>query len=344
MGNVYFNTPARDITSELAKAALEDRERAKQIDLTKLSPRDSLDSFETKNLSDMLYEWYPNYYEKQPMPKSLFGNRFGYDMQKQIGSYMRNFYTGKISANELEAFFEECCLAMRKHVASERWTSGDDERDQQKIVGEIYEIFAKENARAASYANNMEGEAMNMLYGGREDDWVYYNSDYHYKCEETKKILQNAAENMANKWGIPAVDTEEIEKNSGFTLDGGFDFNSRWNFSFRNQVGRASIADESVIPPEHFKFFYKEGESQDGGDLWCSRDGLEMKRKVPFYTSGDSLKGQIFSLKRLLGDFFQAGNKDDLGFLSNFTIFTRMYSYKSKINDIFGNFACELFE
>ncbi len=167
MGNVYFNTPARDITLELAKAALEDRERAKQIDLTKLSPRDFLDSFETKNLSDMLYEWYPNYYEKQPMPKSLFGNRFGYDMQKQIGSYMRNFYTGKISENELEAFFEECCLAMRKHVASERWTSGDDEMDQQKIVGEIYEIFAKENARAASYANNMEGEAMNMLYGGR---------------------------------------------------------------------------------------------------------------------------------------------------------------------------------
>lgn len=83
MGNVYFNTPARDITLELAKAALEDRERAKQIDLTKLSPRDFLDSFETKNLSDMLYEWYPNYYEKQPMPKSLFGNRFGYDMQKQ---------------------------------------------------------------------------------------------------------------------------------------------------------------------------------------------------------------------------------------------------------------------
>lgn len=97
MQNVYFNTSAKDIVSELPKATWEDKEKVKQIDLTKLSPVSSLDSFETKNLTDMLYELYPNYYAKQPMPKSLFGNRFGYDMQKEIGQYMRDFYTGNLS-------------------------------------------------------------------------------------------------------------------------------------------------------------------------------------------------------------------------------------------------------
>ena len=149
MQNVYFNTSAKDIVSELPKATWEDKEKVKQIDLTKLSPVSSLDSFETKNLTDMLYELYPNYYAKQPMPKSLFGNRFGYDMQKEIGQYMRDFYTGNISQSDLADFFEECCQSMRKYAAGKRWTSGDDGVDQQKIVGEIYEIFAKENARAA---------------------------------------------------------------------------------------------------------------------------------------------------------------------------------------------------
>ena len=93
MQNVYFNTSAKDIVSELPKATWEDKEKVKQIDLTKLSPVSSLDSFETKNLTDMLYELYPNYYAKQPMPKSLFGNRFGYDMQKvnSIQLYIKIF-------------------------------------------------------------------------------------------------------------------------------------------------------------------------------------------------------------------------------------------------------------
>lgn len=336
MQNVYFNTSAKDIVSELPKATWEDKEKVKQIDLTKLSPVSSLDSFETKNLTDMLYELYPNYYAKQPMPKSLFGNRFGYDMQKEIGQYMRDFYTGNISQSELADFFEECCQSMRKYAAGKRWTSGDDGVDQQKIVGEIYEIFAKENARAAVYANDLEGETMNMSYGGRKDDWVYYNSDYHYKCEKTKKMLQEAAEDMTNKWGIPSVDTEEIEKNSGFTVDGGFDFNSVWNFVSRNLKGQSNIEDESIVPPENFKFFYKEGSSPDGGDLWCSMNGRETRRKVPFCASDDGLQGDIFSLKSLLGDFFRTGNMGDWDFLSNFRVFTRWYAYRSGINNTPG--------
>ena len=102
-------------------------------------------------------------------------------------------------------------------------------------------------------------------------------------------MLQEAAEDMTNKWGIPSVDTEEIEKNSGFTVDGGFDFNSVWNFVSRNLKGQSNIEDESIVPPENFKFFYKEGSSPDGGDLWCSMNGRETRRKVPFYTSDDGL-------------------------------------------------------
>ena len=54
---------------------------------------------------------------------------------------------------------------------------------------------------------------------------------------DVKEALGNMANEVARKWGIGAIDTEEIEKNSDLTLDGGFNFNSGWNFSYRNQAG-----------------------------------------------------------------------------------------------------------
>ena len=72
-----------------------------------------------------------------------------------------------------------------------------------------------------------------------------------------KESLGAMANEMAGKWGTGAIDTEEIEKNSDLTLDGGFDFNSGWNFSYRNQAGRASMADEAAEPPMGLKFFTK---------------------------------------------------------------------------------------
>ena len=47
------------------------------------------------------------------MPKSTFGDSFGYDMQKDISSHMTDFYAGKVSRDELNSYFEECCTSMR---------------------------------------------------------------------------------------------------------------------------------------------------------------------------------------------------------------------------------------
>lgn len=108
--------------------------------------------------------------------------------------------------------------------------------DNQQIVSEVYEVFAKMNARAARNANYDEGLAENQAYGGRSDGWGYYNSDYYYQCEEAKGLLRQAAGYVTGQWEIPAVDFEEIEQNTIFTLDGKLDFNSCWNWEYRNRV------------------------------------------------------------------------------------------------------------
>lgn len=49
------------------------------------------------------------------------------------------------------------------------------------VISQVYEIFAKENARAARRANYDEGAEINKSYGCRNYDWVYYNADYYYQ-------------------------------------------------------------------------------------------------------------------------------------------------------------------
>lgn len=113
------------------------------------------------------------------MPKSNFGDSFGYDMQKDISSHMTDFYAGKVSRDELNSYFEECCTSMRTYRTSQHQTSGTNEADNTQIVSEMYEVFAKENARAASQANYQEGKALNeKYYSDSHSDWTYYNSDY----------------------------------------------------------------------------------------------------------------------------------------------------------------------
>ena len=86
---------------------------------------------------------------------------------------------------------------------SQHQTSGTNEADNTQIVSEMYEVFAKENARAASQANYQEGKALNeKYYSDSHSDWTYYNSDYYYQCNETNAALRESVKQMIEKSGI----------------------------------------------------------------------------------------------------------------------------------------------
>lgn len=101
---------------------------------------------------------------------------------------------------------------------------------------------------------------------------------------------------MAKQWDVPAIDTKAIKENSKLTLDGGFDFNSGWNHHFRRQYSRSSIENEMLVPPEGFKLYYKEHNSQtDLGILVIWADENKKEVGILFYTTPESLKGQIYN-------------------------------------------------
>ena len=107
----------------------------------------------------------PNFSISKGMPKSIFADQFGYDMQKDISEHMKEFYAGKINKDELNDYFEECCSSMRIYRTQQCQTSGQNDNDNEQIVGQMYEIFAKENLRVARDVNYLEGEKINLTCG-----------------------------------------------------------------------------------------------------------------------------------------------------------------------------------
>ena len=141
------------------------------------------------------------------MPKSTFGDSFGYAMQKEISDYMQDFYAGKVSSEDLDSYFEKCCTSMRTYRIGQHQTSGTNEADNTQIVSEMYEVFVKENARAAGQANYQEGNALNeKYYSDGHSDWTYYNSDYYYQCNDTNAALRESAWKMTEKWELGGID------------------------------------------------------------------------------------------------------------------------------------------
>ena len=310
------------------------------------------DSFETATKPlEYVCDCYLNYNIVTGMPKSTFGDTFGYDMQKDISSYMKDFYAGKISQEELDSYFEECCTFMRIYRTQQHQTTGTNAADNTQIISEMYEIFAKENARAARQANYQEGKEMNTSSypGTGEDDWTYYNADYYYQCDETNEELRQSVLKMCEKWDLTAIDCEEIEKNSKYTLDGGFDFNSGWNWDFRNQVGRSSMAVEEAVPPKDFKMFFKQSITPDAKDIYTAFKGKlkisvgesEYEADIPFKILRTGPEGEIFNAWNLMKEHLGKWEENDeiKNFLSNISVFTRRYSSVTRINDRFGDYV-----
>lgn len=282
-------------------------------------------------------ENYNDIMQVKGMPGSIFGDKFGYEMQKEIANYMKSYYDGETGKEDIENYFYECCTSMRVYLAQTRQTTGTNEKDTTQILSQIYEMFAKENQRMANYANYQEGLKVNGEYDGDKQvvDWCYYNADYYYQCEETHQFLKDIAQKMAEQWSIPAIDTEDVEKKSKLTLDGNFDFNSGWNHHFRRQHSRSSMEDESLAPPKGFKMYYKENHNSSGLGMlaiWAGENKKEIN--VPFHIVPGSLRGQIYNVSDLIKfsknetTYWEEYNT----FCKNLDIFTRSYAYASGIN------------
>lgn len=305
------------------------------------------DTFEkAEEMKELRTENYLNFTKIRSMPKSIFGDAFGREMQEEIQEYMSDYYAGTKDVENVQDAFRKCCMAMRVYRAKNLETSGQDEMDNKQTVGQIFELFSKCNQRAALKANQAEGVSINQEYGGdhcgnANAGYVYYNSDYFYECESMRDVLRNMTDEMQREWGLSEIDVKEIEENTIYTVDGGLDFHSGWNWKNRNNLEVGSMIDERKVPPKDFCLFFNPtaGKTEFGGVLRFETENIFMEMEVPFEYKGNDILNVSELLKVECQDKTSRNGINE--FLKNFEIFTKTQGVLTGITSVRGNYQAK---
>ena len=146
------------------------------------------------------------------MPSSCLSGSYGGQVIQNMKDMMDSYYSGEMSAEDVQQRIKNICMDMRVEMVQQRYTNGYHAKDNQQILEDIYGFLQKINVNAAYAANEREGAEIATRYGGVDDyDWMYYNSDYYYKEEDMRNSIRQTIHEMSREWETEDVDFDKVE-------------------------------------------------------------------------------------------------------------------------------------
>ena len=161
-----------------------------------------------------------------------------------------------MDATLLSVFYRQYCLIYVRESKEKGAT------EKRKRLTEVYEYFARANARQAVQMNRREGRRLVEGSGLTWAGTTYYNADYYFEHKKVDELLQKITQEAAMELEIPCVDFEGAKKKNRFYLDGGISYHGvfTWMQMQNNfpsgQYGLRSLKKE---PPENFIYLYRNG-------------------------------------------------------------------------------------
>lgn len=289
-----------------------------------------------KRIDHITSENYNDIMNVKGMPKSCLGGEYGEKLRQKMSDLMRNYYSGELSQEELRQKIKNICMDMRVEQVQQRHTNGYNARDNKQILEDIYTLAQKTNVNSAVNACLQEGKEKAQQMGNMGNDgWMYYDAKYYYKEEELRDVIEQTIFSMGEEWETDPLDFAGAEKNSGYKIAGGFEFNDVWQWqALQRRI--TCLTDIEAVPPEDFSFFYQERKYSefDNSDLEKSQKGYvevgykgqTYKADVPFDGYNDRNK-DFFQMKDFQEKYF-GENMEEIcrAFLGKFNIFTEMWA------------------
>mgnify|MGYP001068437629 CR=1 FL=1 len=207
--------------------------------------------------------------QKNGLPKNFLGissegtTLSGTQLSRQVTAAFTNFYCGQIDNTALEHTLSSIVADLRVSYINKGYNEAEF---MPQLIEDVYSCARINNIHGAGTASWYDGQSFAIEHNGHNNntaDWIYYNADYYYKSEETKKTLQKFAQNQAVKYGVdPSVLNLPIDYPNNDIRKGIYSsYNTFQNSRIRDVGSFGNIIDETMPPPMGLRFFYKSNEA-----------------------------------------------------------------------------------
>lgn len=274
------------------------------------------------------------------------------EIHQQIDSAAGQFVRGDISAEELAHAFQ----GLAERFIGSCKSSGYPNSLLADSVDEIalsafYDTFRQKLLKAAVDQNNREGRQYVTGEMNSQRNWMYYNSDYYFKCEDGISAISEKALGMAQEKGLDQFELPDYQALGKTSL---LNFNTALSGIADTIPGGLTMVQQSWIldcrqvPPKGFQWFYQSGgNGGEEGVLLSVSDGvntyeMDYSRFDPenplcatawvSYTDPSGEKHQIST------DFTFDHSAADLQVLSSLLQFSGKKGWTAAVNKFMGNF------
>lgn len=253
---VELSSKADNFPASAPKAALAKENMPKSIKLTGNS-----------DVVEISYDY--SSVDDQGLPKNIFlgidgrnidiSHESARKLDKLLESTYLDYYTGRCDEKTVRDTLTEVVESFRDMYME----IGYEEKDiMPRILEGVYAYARLDVVCQADTASYYEGRKLAALYnepGRTSKDFIYYDSDYYYKCEAMKTSLFEHIKTLGEKYGATNLNIKkEYDRSDGRYYASSY--NTIINHYAGYQWNIGNMLDESMEPPRNFKFFHKNGD------------------------------------------------------------------------------------
>lgn len=222
--------------------------------------KDEKNNFVVVRNSDICYE------EKRMKGKYIKNSNDIVEYTDDVSEYMRSLYAkitinleeyfqGSVDLNNINEKFRQFFYVIKNYCLNNGLITEHHTSYKCKLLKDIYRSYRHNAVIIANDINDKEGkEFAEKYFGGDTDQFIYYSSDYYYKCDNIRNKLIEIATKLAEDEKIPHFETQSIDNRKRYMYD--YEYNYAWMWKHKvNTVCNVDMND-IIIPPDNIKILY----------------------------------------------------------------------------------------
>lgn len=189
----------------------------------------------------------------------------GKNYSTEISQAFAQYHSGEVDATSVKNTLSATVASLRNYYIEQGYSEDDI---MPGLIEDVYsqaKLYNVHGAFESSWQDSLPLAAEQNGHDGNTRDWIYYDSKYYYSVEEMATSIQDMMREIGAEYGITDFDLP-MEYEDGDIRKGIYSsYNTIISHNASNDAHVGNMIDETLAPPEGFRFFYKG--NQDGMNL-----------------------------------------------------------------------------